>query len=119
VIKQAMEEIGFNVVGRHFKHPDSKFIIEFPPGPLTVGEEPIKEIVEKNYDTGVLSLISPTECVKDHLAAFYHWNDNQCLEQSLLVAAHQKINLEEIRRWSRKEGMIDKFDLFVSRLTEN
>src|SRR5512137_387951 len=52
VIKKAMGEIGFIVIGRHYKHPDSEFIIEFPPGPLTVGEEPIKEVVEKKYSTG-------------------------------------------------------------------
>jgi hypothetical protein len=108
VIKKAMEEIGFEVIGRHFKHPNSKFIIEFPP----------KDIVEKNYDTGVLSLISPTECVKDRLAAYYHWNDNQALEQSLLVATHQEINLEEIKRWSKREGMVGKFELFISRLAK-
>jgi hypothetical protein len=118
VIKKAMEEIGFEVIGRHFKHPNSKFIIEFPPGPLSVGEEAIKDIVEKNYDTGVLSLISPTECVKDRLAAYYHWNDNQALEQSLLVATHQEINLEEIKRWSKREGMVGKFELFISRLAK-
>lgn len=62
-IKKAMAEIGFLETGRHFKHPDSEFIIEFPPGPLNVGAEPVNEILEKKYRTGTLSLISPTDCL--------------------------------------------------------
>ncbi len=40
----AMSRIGFYETGRFFKHADSDFFIEFPPGPLTVGVEPVKRI---------------------------------------------------------------------------
>lgn len=115
-IKDAMNEIGFVEQGRYFKHPDSEFFIEFPPGPLSVGAEPIREIIQKKYTTGVLVLISPTECVKDRLAAYYHWNDQQSLEQALLVAANQEINLDEVRRWSGQEGKFDEYNVFLSRM---
>ncbi|MFB3887382.1 MAG: hypothetical protein ACE144_19350 [Thermodesulfobacteriota bacterium] len=39
-IRSAMLEIGFQEEGRHFRHADTEFLIEFPPGPLSVGEEP-------------------------------------------------------------------------------
>jgi len=70
-IRQAMNEIGFNEDGRYFKHPNSQFIVEFPPGPLTVGEEPVKQVDEIRLATGILRIISPTDCVKDRLAAYY------------------------------------------------
>ena len=115
-IKDAMNEIGFVEQGRYFKHPDSEFFIEFPPGPLSVGAEPIREIIEIKYTTGVLMLISPTECVKDRLSAYYHWNDQQSLEQAVLVAVNQDIDLDEVRRWSGGEGKLAEFDIFLSRM---
>lgn len=86
----------------------------FPQGPLAVGEEPIKEILIIEKDCGNLRIISPTECVKDRLAAFYHWNDRQCLEQALFVAIDNKIDLKEVERWSIKEGQEEKFNFFFT-----
>jgi len=115
-IMDAMSEIGFVEYGRYFKHPDSEFFIEFPPGPLSVGAEPIREIIQKEYTTGVLMLISPTECVKDRLSAYYHWNDQQSLDQAVLVAANQDINLNEVRRWSEQESKLAEYNIFLSRM---
>ncbi len=63
----------------------------------------------------ILKLLSPTDCIKDRLAAFYHWNDIQSLDQAILVAKGNKIDLKEIERWSINEGMIDKFKIFKSK----
>ena len=57
----------------------------------------------------MLKLLTPTDSVKDRLAAYYHWNDQQSLEQALLVCKEQKVDFKNIREWSNKEGMIDKF----------
>jgi hypothetical protein len=54
-------------------------------------------------------LLSPTDCVKDRLAAYYHWNDRQCLEQALLVAAMRTVYLKEIERWSAVENKPAEF----------
>ena len=62
--------------------------------------------------TGTLKLLSPTDCVKDRLAAFYHWNDRQCLQQAVWVAQERAIDWKEIERWSRKEGAEEKFTIF-------
>jgi len=115
-ISAAMEEIGFQEDGQHFKHPDNEFFVEFPLGPLSVGEEPIKDIEERKLTTGVLRIISPTECVKDRLAAYYHWNDLQCLEQASLVAGMNDIDLKEVERWSKVEGKIAEFRQIRNRL---
>jgi hypothetical protein len=109
LIREAMQEIGFIEKGRYFKHPESNFIVEFPAGPLAVGKEAVNSITEFLLATGTLIVISPTDCVKDRLAAYYHWGDRQCLSQAILVANLQKVNLEEIKRWSTAEGMLKEF----------
>ena len=45
-IEKAMEEIGFLPSGRHFEHPESDHIVEFPPGPLQFGYGKVKDISE-------------------------------------------------------------------------
>ena len=117
-LKRALEEIGFTERSRYFVHPDTEFFLEFPSGPLSVGEEPMGEIVELTFPTGRLRLISPTDCVKDRLAAFYHWNDRQSLEQALLVARDQEVDLLEVRNWSEREGELGKFESFFSALSK-
>jgi len=116
-IAEAMQEIGFEETNRHFTHADTDFFIEFPEGPLAVGKEPVKEIDELTLATGILRIISPTDCVKDRLAAYYHWNDLQCLEQAAMVAEAHEIDLKEIARWSGVEGKLDEFGRIRSRLT--
>jgi hypothetical protein len=104
---EAMTELGFTRDGRHFKHPDTPLLVEFPAGPPAVGEEPVKDIRERQEATGVLRLISPTDCVKDRLAGFFHAHDHQCLDQAVLVAHENPVDLDEIERWSKGEGKLD------------
>ncbi len=115
-IRDAMGEIGFEEEGRHFKSPDTPHIVEFPPGPLTVGAEPVKEVQEIKLSTGVLRVISPTDSVKDRLAAYYHWGDQQALEQARLVAGNNEIDLHEVKRWSAAEGKSQEFDRIRRRI---
>jgi hypothetical protein len=98
-----LAEIGFGEEGRYFTHPETEYFLEFPAGPLAVGGEPPQRIVVLGFETGDLAALSPTDCVKDRLAAYFHWNDQQCLEQALLVACASDIDLAEIKRWSFKE----------------
>lgn len=109
-IRGVLDKAGFKETGRHFKHPDSSFFVEFPPGPLAVGEEKVKEIRTMDFPTGRLTLISPTDCIKDRLAAYYHWNDLQSLEQARLVARDNPVDLGEIKRWSKVEGKLDEYN---------
>ncbi len=117
-IKIAMEEIGFREEGRYFEHPDTKLLVEFPPGPLSVGDEPIRQVDEIRYKTGTLRVISPTDCIKDRLVAYYHWGDQQCLAQAILVAQNKEIDMDEIERWSKVEGMGQKFKQVKNRLVK-
>jgi len=115
-IRRSMIELGFSEVGRYFKHPDSQFLIEFPPGPLTVGKEPVKQIGEMEFTTGILKIISPTDCVKDRLAAYYHWGDQQSLVQAILVCKDHEIDSDEIQRWSQVEGKLEEFEIVKKKI---
>lgn len=112
-IVAAMNELGFTEERKYFIHPDTTYFIEFPPGPLGVGDELVKMISEISTPLGKLRIISPTDCVKDRLAAYYHWDDLQSLEQAMMVAKEHEIDIDDVRRWSEKEKMIEKFKQFV------
>lgn len=115
-IRGAMKEIGFHDKGRHFEHPESEFFVEFPPGPLSFGEELVTTLVEIETETGIIKTISPTDCVKDRLAWYYHTGDRQCLSQAVMVSKDQEIDIEEIRRWSKGEGKLEDFDEIKNQL---
>ncbi len=116
-ITRVMIALGFSrESGRHFVHPKSDFFVEFPGNAATVGDEPISEFSEIRTQLGILKLLTPTHCVMDRLSAFYHWNDQQSLEQALGVAKAKRVNLKQIRAWSGREGMAEKFKIFEKRL---
>jgi len=115
-IKSVMDSLGFTEQGRYFIHTETTFFIELTDGQLYVGEEPVKEISEFELATGTLRVLSPTDCVKDRLCAFYFWNDLQGLEQAILVTKSQQVDLKEIRRWSKVEGKEKEFKVFTDKL---
>lgn len=115
-IRSVMEKLSFHEQGRYFVNPETQFFVEFPDGPLSVGEEPVKEISEFELATGTLRVVSPTDCVKDRLCAFYFWNDRQGLAQAVLVTESQNVDLKEIKRWSIAEGKEQEYDVFKKNL---
>lgn len=117
-IESLMKEIGFEKQGRYYFHPETNWYAEFISGPPGVGQEPVGKIHELTLSTGQLRLLSPTDSVKDRLAAFYHWGDRQCLEQALLVAQTLPVDLENVEAWSVREGKKDEYEVFRRRLEE-
>ena len=116
-ISSVLSDIGFRREStRHFIHKDCPFYIEFVAPPLSIGSEPVKLRKKIKSRLGELVLLTPTDSVKDRLAAFYHWNDLQALEQAVLVAKAQKVSLREIKRWSGNEGHAEKYGIFIETL---
>jgi len=115
-IREIMESLGFHEENRYFRHPDADLLVEFPPGPLGVGEEPVKRIDEIQTGAGLLRIISPTDCVKDRLTWYYHDKDTECLRQAILVANCNAVDLEEIERWSKVEGKSREFNSIKDQL---
>lgn len=86
-IPATMETIGsLSEKSGHYRNPDCKHLfIDFPPGPLELGEDN-RIIPDDNLVEGkTIRLRSPTDCVKDRLAATIHWKRRACFDQALLV----------------------------------
>lgn len=116
-IEGALAEIGFiRTEGRHFDHPDCRYYVEFVSPPVAIGDEVIKTLKRLQTPFGLLTLLSPTDCVKDRLAAFLHWKDTQALEQAILVALKNRIELAKVKAWAAKEGGQVAFATFAAEL---
>ena len=119
-ISKALNEIGFTkTTGRHFIHPQTEFFIDFPSPPLAVGNLIIKEWNTINSKAGKIQLLTPTHSVMDRLAAYYHWNDKQSLDQALMIASRHPVKLNKIKSWSKDEGAEEKFEVFKNLLKSN
>lgn len=119
-VDRAMESLGFVKQQRYWRHPTSQYWVEFPTGPVAIGEETIRDFAEHETATGVLRLLHPTECVMDRLTWYFHSADAQCLEQAVRVATLQPVDLARIERWAlgeRPHGA-ERFREFERRLRE-
>ena len=106
VIAPVVAKLGFRPHGKDFVHADSKYFLEFPPGPLSFGDRYIDSSETTTLDTqyGKLRIITPTQCVMDRLSWFIHHNDKQAREQAIMVAANQEIDWNDVRSWAEAEG---------------
>lgn len=106
VIAPVVAKLGFRPQGKDFVHPDSKYFIEFPPGPLSFGGRYVDSSKTTMLDTryGKIRIITPTQCVMDRLSWFIHHNDKQAHEQAVMVAARQEIDWNDVRSWAEAEG---------------
>jgi hypothetical protein len=117
-VETAMKELGFERRGKYYDHPQTSYFVEFISGPPSVGQDPIETIQEVRMATGIIRVISPTDSVKDRLAAFYHWGDLQCLEQAILVSRSNIVDMDKVESWSRREGKTAEFEAYKQRLKE-
>lgn len=118
MVAKALKELRFEKKGKYFKHPDCHYFIEFVSPPIAVGNEPVHVFESLKTKLGEIKMLSPTDCVKDRLASYYHWNDKQALEQAILVCQDnwEKIDIKEIRRWSKQENHLEKFAYFLNQI---
>ncbi len=115
-IQKTMHALGFKNVGKDFFHDDTDFSVEFPGYELMIGDEAMKPEGELKSGRFILKLLSPTQCVLDRLAAFYHWKDRQSLDQAVMVAINHPVNLKKIESWSHNESMSDRYQVFLNAL---
>ena len=67
-----LKELGFqNTGGRLFENPQCRFLIDFPAPPVSIGDEPILKFNSLKTQYGLIRLLTPTDCVKDRLAACF------------------------------------------------
>lgn len=115
-VDDALSELGFQRNGDRYVHDTIPFYVEFPPGPLAVGGDFNVRPVELRAPDGPVLALSATDICKDRLAAFYHWSDHQSLTQAVAIAGRQRLDLADLRRWSRDEGKLDEFNEFTKQI---
>jgi hypothetical protein len=108
----AMAVAGFARSADRYVHPKSAFFVEFPRGPLAIGDDDLVTPVEVRIGNTRVLTLSATDACRDRLAAFYHWNDRQSLDAALKIARRRRVNLVAIGRWSEAEGKSAQFEEF-------
>lgn len=117
-LEEAMNEIGFKKHGRHYVHPECKhLIVEFPGGPpLGIGEDNSIVPEEVSVDGTVIKILSATDCVKDRLASYIHFKAPEGLDQAVLVAKLQPVNLNSIKKWCKGENADWAYEDLINKL---
>ncbi len=69
-LDDALAEVGFERRGARYVHPETDFYVEFPPGPLSIGEDlAIRPVQLAVVGDAAAFGLSPTDCCRDRLAA--------------------------------------------------
>lgn len=116
IVEAALAELGLRRVGRVFTRPGAPAAVDILPPPPAIGGEPVRSHETRRIGRRVLELLTPTDCVKDRLGAFFHWDDRQALAQAVLVARACAVDLREIRRWSLAEDRQERYREFRAAL---
>ena len=115
-LDRAMATVGFDRVRGRYVHPAVSFFVEFPKGPLGIGDDfRVRPVWTRRRSRRTLSL-SATDSCRDRLAAFYQWKDRQALAAAVAIAIHNRVAYRKIREWSRDEEPLESYSRFLSEL---
>ena len=113
----ALAELGYNLKGQTYVHARNQFTLEFPTGPLSIGDDLVKKWSIMRRGDLALNIISATDCVRDRLLWFYlKPTDRSSLRAAVGAAKHHNVDIDFIREWSAREGFADKFYEFERQL---
>jgi len=118
-IEKIMLDLGFEKThSRYFKYENNPNYIEFPSGPVNLGNEFPKKFDELKTHVGTLTLLTATDCIKDRLCALVYHKGQECFNQAIAVAHMNKIEEENLINWAKKEDkeMIEKVDMLLKDL---
>ena len=117
VLDEALATLGFARKRDRYVHPRVPFSVEFPSGPLGIGQDfRVRPIWVKRRAARTLAL-SATDACRDRLAAFYHWNDRQSLATAVAIATRNPVAFAKVKGWSRDEGHLDGYAVFLAELS--
>ena len=98
-------------------HPECKHLfVEFPSGPLGIGEDYNIVPVEKIEGADHFKILSPTDCIKDRLASYIHFMSKEGLDQAWLVALNQPFKKSSVEKWCQNEGASWAYEEFIKGL---
>ena len=118
-IAAALESLGFRLHEdrRHLEHPRTDLFLEFPPAPVEFGSRTVDpdDIPRLPTPWGPLRIITPTQCVMDRLAAYWHWKDRQSWDQAVLVARHRDVDYRDLLAYAKEEPSARPEDIALLR----
>jgi hypothetical protein len=121
-LSEVLAQIGFEPSrSRYFKHPSCPHLfLEFPRGPVEIGEQFPVTPAEIEVEGRTLRLLSPTDSVKDRLAGYIHWKSRANFDQAVLICRrqHARVDLDAVGKWCAGEGGDDAFHELLRRLDE-
>jgi hypothetical protein len=114
----ALAALGYHEEDGTYIHRESPLPVEFPRGPLMIGDDYITRWATIERGGERLHVLSPTDSCRDRLAALLFWNDFSGLQQALAVfrAQQGEIDLALIRDWCARERQPEPFAIFEARL---
>jgi hypothetical protein len=115
-LDRALAMLGFERQRDRYVHRLLPFFVEFPRGPLAIGEDFRIRPVWRSRRAAKTLALSATDACRDWLAAFYHWNDRQSLAAAVAIAVRSRVALGKVRDWSRSEGHLKGYAVFLAEL---
>jgi hypothetical protein len=113
VLDATLARVGFRRSGQSYVHASSEFYVEFPAGPLAIGDDDLVEPVTLKVGRSKVLSLSATDSCRDRLAAFYFWCDRQSLSVAVSIAKRRRVNLSRVKEWSEREGQAAAFAEFA------
>lgn len=119
-LSAVLAQIGFKPSkSRYYKHPKCPHLfLEFPKGPLEIGEQFPVIPDEIEHEGRTIRLLSPTDSVKDRLAGYIHWKSRANFDQAILICQRQqsRVDLESVENWCQSEGAESVYTELIDRL---
>jgi hypothetical protein len=110
----ALADLGYTERGQTYFHSVNQYTVEFPAGPLAIGDDLIKHWNTLTKGDMKLHILTPSDSVRDRLMWFYlRSTDRQSLAAAVGIAQSHAVEMETIREWSKREGFLSKFDEFA------
>lgn len=117
-IEELMLSLGFKKEKKYFKHVLNPNYIEFPSGPINLGNETPRKFNEIKTSIGTLTLLTPTDCIKDRLCAYIYHRGLECLNHAIAVADLNEIEEINLIEWAKLESkeMIEAVNILIEKL---
>ncbi|HOY23502.1 MAG TPA: nucleotidyltransferase [Cellvibrio sp.] len=110
-LNKVMGELGFRKHGRVYINESTEITVEFPPGPLAVGNNFIKNTTVVNTGKGSIPILYVRDVVIDRLAAYIHWQDRQSLIQATAVMLKHNLEPKDFKKFLGAEGDSSDYEL--------
>jgi hypothetical protein len=110
---ESLRSLGYSDRGQTWFHKANPFTVQFPAGPLAIGDDLVKVWDTVRRDRSLLYVLTPTDSVRDRLMWFYlQPTDRSSLDAALSVARRTAVDIDAIRDWSARDGFAEKFAEF-------